>query len=414
MISLSDLQRDWPELRTRKIFLACSGGVDSIVLLHILKQLEADLTVLHINYGLRGADSDGDEAFVRAVCAQNGIPCRVRHAETKKILAEQGGNLQETARKIRYGWFEEVLTEHAGGLVALGHHADDQVETFFQHIARKSGIPGMAGMLARHGKFIRPLLAYDKADLQAWARQNNFSWREDVSNSGDAYTRNRLRNVFLPEMYSQVPDLKSSVLTLVDKFQQTQLSLESAVKEQLLAIRETGRWPFEAYDVATAEEKVEILRSLQIRARHMAVLDQLRRVQKGGRCVVDHCTITREQNYFFLQWEVADRDLQLRIEVVTALPDHFSKEIIFLDPEKLRGSLQLRLWKTGDRMQPIGLKGTKLISDILTESGLPSHMRAQALVLTDDCDIHWCVGLKVGAKACADALAGTIWRVSTG
>lgn len=412
MISLSDLKRDWPELRTHKVFLACSGGVDSMVLLHVLTQLQTDLTVLHVNYKLRGADSDADEALVLAVCTEQNIPCLVHQAETKKILAAAGGNLQETARRIRYDWFREILMKYPESLIALGHHADDQVETFFQHIARKSGVVGMAGMLARHDSFVRPLLHWDKADIQTWAGQNHLSWREDISNSGDAYTRNRLRNIFLPQAYLQVPDLKKSVLTLVEKFQQTQQILETAVRRQLLAIRETGHWDFQDFDCSTTEEKVEILRSLKIRSRHVAVLEQLRQAQKGGRCEVDSCTITREQDHFFLQWEAVSNHPQLNIEIVRELPDNFSKEAVFLDPEKVKGKLQLRHWKTGDRMQPIGLKGTKLISDILTESGVSSHLRASALVLTDDVTIHWCVGLKVGAKACADASAKTIWCVS--
>jgi tRNA(Ile)-lysidine synthase len=412
MISLSDFQLRWQALREAKVFLACSGGVDSIVLLHLLQQTGASVSVLHVNYQLRGEASDGDEMLVRNLCLEKDIPFQVRHVDMKKILAENGGNLQEVARAIRYDWFREVLAQDPESWIALGHHADDQVETFFQHLARKSGILGMAGMLERHGRFIRPLLAYDKTEIYTFAHQHALSWREDVSNSGDAYTRNRLRNSILPELYAHIPGLKNSVLTLVEKFQQTQLQLETEVSGQLSEIRATGRWPFVAYDAATPEQIAEILRSLGIRASHVPVIAQLRQSQKGGKVSIDQCNITREQDHFFLSWEAENNTFTLHIEVVAELPETFSKETIFLNPLKLHGKLQLRLWKTGDRMQPIGLNGTKLISDILTESGMPSHARAQALVLADDLDIHWCVGLKVGEKACADASTRTIWQVS--
>jgi tRNA(Ile)-lysidine synthase len=412
MISLSDFQLRWSTLRNAQVFLACSGGVDSVVLLHLLKQAGAAISVLHVNYQLRGAASEGDEMLVQHLCMENDIPFQVRRVDTKKILAENGGNLQELARELRYDWFREVLAQDPESFIALGHHADDQVETFFQHLARKSGILGMAGMLERNGRFIRPLLTYDKDEIYAFAHQNQLSWREDVSNSGSAYTRNRLRNLLLPELYVQLPDLKKSVLTLVEKFQQAQQELESEVGEQLSQIRRTGHWPFAAYDAATSAQIAEILRSLGIRSSHVPILAQLRQSQKGGKINVDHCTITREQDHFFLGWRAEDKVFALRIEVVSELPETFSKQAVFLNPLKLHGKLRLRPWKTGDRMQPIGLNGTKLISDILTESGMPSHARAEALVLTDDRDIHWCVGLKVGAKARADASTRTIWQVS--
>ncbi len=401
MIRISDFQQNWKHLQSKKLFLACSGGVDSMVLLHLLRQSGANLTVLHVNYQLRGEDSEGDEQLVRKTCETLQIPLKVKKLNTKSLL-EKSGNLQEITRKFRYAWFRNILSQDENNLIVLGHHQDDQVETFFQHLARRSGITGMACMLEEHAGITRPLLQYSKEEIYAFAKENKLAWREDLSNAGNTYTRNKLRNVILPKLEKEIPGLRQSVLVLVKAFQETQKVLEMEVSPVLQEIKESGNWFLTDYDLLSIESQAEVLRSLGIRQTFIAEIQKIRFSQKGKRLLVDGFVITRESNCLHFEKTGTNVDFKLNVKRVYQLPDAFNKDIIYLDALKINGVLQLRKWKTGDRMQPVGMKGTKLISDLLNDAKIPAYQKEKVLVLTDDTKILWCVGIKVSAEAIPD------------
>lgn len=413
MIKVSDFQRDWEKLRERHVFLACSGGVDSMALLHLLKIFTDKLTVLHINYQLRGADSDADEALVREACAASGVPLLTRTFDTRKAL-EKGGNLQDIARKFRYDWFRELLAQDKQNCIVLGHHRDDQVETFFQHLARKSGIMGMAGMLEDHAGIVRPLLKYTKQEIYAFAQANKIAWREDLSNTESAYTRNKLRNLILPALEKEIPELSASVMVLVQAFQQTQQEIEKKVMPVAEAIAATGNWPLEDFDSRSGEEKAEVLRKLGIRQPFIAEIEKIRFSQKGKKLFVGDYEITREKDA--LHFELRNGKVQalsqtLNIQPVASLPEIFDKNVLYLDAGKIQGDLQLRTWQLGDRMKPAGLKGSKLISDILKDAKLPAHAKKHVQVVTDDVRILWCVGICVSSEGIATASSSEILKV---
>ena len=201
----------WQNLRSKNVFLACSGGVDSMVLLHLLRSLNVNLTVIHVNYQLRGEDSNYDAELVEKTCHQLNIPVNIRTVDLKKWL-ENGGNLQDEARKVRYRWFHEILAKDERNTIALAHHQGDQVETFLMNLARKSGVLGMACMKQEHNGIVRPLLYFSKAEILKYASNHSIQWREDQSNKSNNYTRNRLRNEFIPLLKTEFTNFNQSVL----------------------------------------------------------------------------------------------------------------------------------------------------------------------------------------------------------
>lgn len=412
MIRISDFTDKWKHLQDKNIFLACSGGVDSMVLLHLLSGLSNKVTVLHINYQLRGEDSDLDEKLVRETCLQYEKAYLVKRIETKNILSRTGGNLQDFARKIRYNWFAEIIAENENNVIILGHHQDDQVETFFQHIARKSGIMGMAGMLENHNHILRPLLSHSKEEIYAFARANGIVWREDISNEGNDYTRNKLRNILIPEVEKEIPDLKTSVLTLVKAFQETQKIMEAKVKHLVDQIHQVGTWGLSDFDACSEEEKAEILRQLGIRQTFIAELNKIRFAQKGKKITADGFEIVREAAAFHLVKAESNKRFHLKVEKVVELPTVFDQQVIYLDAAKIKGELKLRKWQQGDRMRPIGLNGSKLISDILTAAKVLTSSRNEALILEDEEKIIWCVGIKISSLAIATSESVRILKVS--
>jgi tRNA(Ile)-lysidine synthase len=218
--------------------------------------------VLHVNYSLRGLESQEDEAFLSALCFDLNIPISVNRIDFNSVLKKEKSNLQESARDFRYRWFSSFLEKDESAVLVLAHHLDDQIETFFQHLARKSGIMGMACMLQRNGQFTRPLLQYSKTDIIEYAIENKVSWREDSSNAFNKYTRNKLRNNFIPFVEAQVPSLKKSVQILIAIFQSEIKAITLSVSPIFDRVRTEKQIQFSDFDILSDEQGVELMRLL--------------------------------------------------------------------------------------------------------------------------------------------------------
>ncbi len=182
-----------------RILLAVSGGIDSMYLANRAPELfpGARFAVAHCNFALRGAESDADEAFVRAWCAEHGLECFVKRFDTRGHAAEHGVSIEMAARDLRYAWFAEL--RRAGGFdaVAVAHNADDNAETLLLNLLRGTGTRGLRGM-GDHDGIVRPLLDIPREDIRAWMTARGLAWREDSTNADSAPKRNRIRNEVFP------------------------------------------------------------------------------------------------------------------------------------------------------------------------------------------------------------------------
>lgn len=260
-------------------YVACSGGVDSMVLLSILHQLSKKIHVLHVNYHLRGEASNLDQQVIEDYCKQHSIPSSIHSVELNKEL-ENGGNLQDIARKVRYEFFKKHTTEPNSKIV-LAHHADDQIETFLLNIARKAGVMGLACMLPEHGQIIRPLLPFSKKDIVEYAKEEGIVWREDLSNQSNKYRRNSIRNVFLPEIEAQLPEFRESCLYLIKQFQRNQLEIEQKIKKLTHTIQQENLLLYSDFDSLTEVEHIELLRQLAIPFGFLKEFKKLRMAENG-------------------------------------------------------------------------------------------------------------------------------------
>ncbi len=182
-----------------RILLAVSGGIDSMYLANRAPELfpGARFAVAHCNFGLRGAESDGDEAFVRAWCTEHGMECFTERFDTRAYAAEHGQSIEMAARELRYAWFWRLLDEQGFDAVAVAHNADDNAETLLLNLLRGTGTRGLRGMGDRDG-IVRPLLETSRAEIREWMEAHGLPWREDSTNADSSPKRNRIRNEVFP------------------------------------------------------------------------------------------------------------------------------------------------------------------------------------------------------------------------
>jgi tRNA(Ile)-lysidine synthase len=387
-------------------FIACSGGVDSMALANIMLKAELPIELVHVNYGLREQDSDDDQLFLEEWCRENNIQLHTKRINLKEYLTENGGNLQEEARKVRYAFFEELLNTK-GGKIVLAHHADDQAETFLLNLARGGGMMGLSGMIESNGEYLRPLLPLRKEEILKTAKEFGWTWREDCSNSESKYSRNKLRNIILPKLIENHPECVEDINYLMGVFQSSQEHLERTISTLINEFPESNAIPIDTFISLNDVEKIEMLRQFGI---PLSYLDEVNKLVKSEKGKVVHLSgkkkrkIIREANTFFIEEEANDDEFygSLLIEEVSSLPKEYNKSAIYLNPERIVGALHLRFWKIGDRMKPIGINGSKLISDILNDAKVPHHQRKKQCVVTDDERILWCVGHAVSREAIAN------------
>ena len=398
-------------------FVAVSGGVDSMLLLELMFQEKLPIHVLHVNYNLRGVESEKDEHLVRNYCESNKIPLTIESMYLKEKLVANGGNLQNEARKVRYHFFQKELNKVSNSKLVLAHHLNDQLETFFLQLLRKSGIAGLSGMKPVNNKFLRPLLNFKKEEIYSLAIDRKISWREDKSNAENDYNRNRLRNEIIPYLRYEIPSLENSILLLQEIFQGNLLETNQKINEIHLEIEKLNYLKVVTWNKLQSIEKIELLKKLAIPTYLFDAFNKLAQAQKGAKIQWNtdlmQKLVIRENDYF--QFITNNKEFKLpkiEIEKTTYLPSTFSKSIIFLDESKIIGEISIRKWQIADRIFPIGIKGSKLISDVITDAKIPNHLRENQLVIIDEEKILACLNLCIDRRAIATKFSKEIISVS--
>lgn len=395
-----------------KHFIAVSGGVDSMVLLHLMKASNLAFEVLHVNYHLRGEASNLDQELIEKYCIQNNIEFHVLDADPK-AFNQPGVNLQNEARKTRYEWFE-TFTQNTFPLL-LAQHQDDQIETFYMNFHRKSGIMGLSCMLEQDHLKWRPLLHYTKEEIYNYAKVHSIEWREDQSNASLKYQRNIWRNVLIPSLMTHQKDLKSSILLLIQSFQAQRFIIEKKISKVHQQIQKEQQLTFEQFTHLNDDELVCLAHFLEMSYGQMVEWKKLLTSSNGAQMLLNNCefdSITKENDHFYFSKENSSNPPMWNEEIVKGIPSAFDIHTLYLDKTKLKGTLKCRLWQSGDRLYPIGLNGSKLVSDILKDAKIPHHQKKHQWVLHDDEHLICCVGVKIDRRKIASKNTINILKVS--
>jgi len=210
------VQNDMRQFQSSKLLLAVSGGVDSMVLLHLLKKSKIHFEVAHCNFNLRGDESEKDYLLVKKTCLQYDIVFNGKKFDTTLFAQEKGVSIQMAARELRYNWFYEIIQTKKLQYLVVAHHKNDQSETILLNILRCKGSFSWEGMSFFKNNIIRPLLNYSKQELINYAKENKIEWREDSSNEKSDYQRNFIRNIIIPELEKQFPSAENNLLQFAE------------------------------------------------------------------------------------------------------------------------------------------------------------------------------------------------------
>jgi tRNA(Ile)-lysidine synthase len=206
-----------------KILLAVSGGIDSMVMLHLLNQLNILTGVAHCNFQLRGSESDEDAQFVQTSSEMLGLPFYLAKFETEAYAEENHISIQMAARELRYTWFENIRKSNNYTYIATAHNADDSAETFFINLSRGCGLDGLTGIRQKSGHIIRPLLFANRNDIKEYARRKGINFREDSSNATDKYLRNFIRHNVMPVMDEAHSNFRKGIQTTLQNLVDNQV-----------------------------------------------------------------------------------------------------------------------------------------------------------------------------------------------
>jgi tRNA(Ile)-lysidine synthase len=388
-----------------------SGGRDSVCLLDVLVSIAGPeaVTALHVNYGLRGEESDGDERHVRELCEQLGVVCACSAAPAPPVR----GNLQSWARDLRYA---RALEHSSTALIATGHTASDQAETVLYRLAASPGRRALLGMAPREGRLVRPLLGLTREQTAAHCEARGLRWREDSSNSSRHYVRGRVRHGVLPELRAVHPSAEENLLRSVEI-----LRAESAVLDGVVDVALAGRRRIALTRLAelpAALARLVVIRLAEdaagepvagVGGRLRELLALARRggsatldVGGGTRAVVEYGVLrfTRESavavpgaESLDLPGAVAFGSWELRATLEPAGAASLAGaggEVGMLDADLLAaGPLTVRAWRAGDRMRPLGLDGSKSLADLFTDRRIPRSQRACMPIVLSDAEIAW-------------------------
>ena len=403
-----------------KVILALSGGIDSMVLADLLLKAKVEFVAAHCNFHLRGEESDGDEKFVRDYAERNGIQCFVKHFETEKYVAEQGISIEMAARDLRYSWFEELRQQLNYDKIAIAHHADDQAETFFINLLRGAGLNGLKGMKPQNGVVIRPLLWASREQIRKYAVENHIVWREDHTNVESVYLRNRIRNQLLPVFDELQPKARQGLYKSLEHLSAENELYRELLQEKLGQIIEYNgdiqRIPHSAFLIQHSSFQLlfEWLRQYGFNTDQCHFIYDAIGTGIGNQyCSPTHCVVIGRDDLQLSEIkEKTDDEIQIQIgeeEILSPIHLRFSKlektadfiinkssDVAQLDADKLRFPLALRHWRHGDRFCPLGMKGSKLLSDFFVDQKFSEFQKQNVwLLVSADGDILWVVGYRI-------------------
>jgi len=398
------------------ILVEVSGGIDSVVLLDLLDKAGFAVAIAHCNFRLRGAESDGDEHLVSDLAKKYDAPLFKTSFDTTQYAQENKISIEMAARDLRYQWFETIRSTHHFDCIAVAHHRDDQLETFFLNLARGTGLTGLTGMRPVNGKIVRPLLFASRDEIELYRHENFLDFREDSSNQSLDYQRNKIRHTLLPVMETLNPSFREGLIRTMSYLEDVSKICDKAIHQswERVALRK-GK----DYLISIAELKLldplptylfEFLKPFGFNS--MVVSDIVSSldgtsgkqfISPTHRLVRDRESLILTQSFpenrkqFYLEEGMTElaHPVHLRISVAEK-KDKFkistSRFVACIDHDCVQFPLLIRKWQQGDYFKPLGMNGFKKISDFFIDAKLSLPEKENIWILANGEQVIWIIG----------------------
>jgi tRNA(Ile)-lysidine synthase len=387
---------------TDTLLVAVSAGVDSMSLLHALTHLNVKVAVAHCNYGLRGFDSDSDAALVQQFCIAHSIPFHATKFETQVMADASGASVQMVARNLRYSFFEGIMHVWGYSFTLLAHHADDRVESLLLNLIRGTGYRGLMGMPSKRGRFLRPMLSIRRSEIETYATENLVPFRSDASNQETKYRRNRVRLHLLPMLRLLAPDIDDHLIQLCESFERHLPAFEDRIAAEMHRLSEfhDGALRLDRNAMLLHPFRFtltkELLRPMGFSSAQVHELLHLLPTSFGMLETGSHRLYAEGDAHVVVSTEVMNMPPELskwvgpRSAYESLKSNH---NTVLLDADLIDpNALTVRKWAAGDSLRPLGMKGSKNVSDLLTDRKLSPCEKDRTWVLTHGEMIVWVIG----------------------
>lgn len=410
------ITKNFPFLKDKKLLLAISGGIDSVVLHHLFNQLKIDISLAHCNFKLREKESDLDEEFLKKLAKTNNNPIFTIQFDTLNFAKENKLSTQIAARELRYNWFKELIETYHFDYVLTAHHADDNLETFLINLTRGSGLDGFTGIPKKNGNIVRPLLPFSRDEILTYAKENNIAWREDASNASTKYIRNKIRHQVVPVLKEINPSLLETFAKSLENLQESQQIIEDRIEDISSKII--------TKDISNTIEilKINIYKIHQL-SNPKAYLYQLLKeynftewndvyallsAQTGKQIYSKTHRLLKDRTFLIVSkldlstseditFEIQKDQSEITTPIHLFLEDIDAKSIenkqtIYIDKDLLKYPLLVRKWKNGDYLYPTGMQGKKKLSKYFKDEKFSLLEKEQTWLLCNaDNEIIWVI-----------------------
>ncbi|NRD21229.1 tRNA lysidine(34) synthetase TilS [Winogradskyella eckloniae] len=407
-------------LKEAKLLIAISGGIDSVVLAHLCQNLNLNFSLAHCNFNLRAEESDKDEAFVVELAEDLNVEVFIQNFDTEAYVTEHKRSIQMAARELRYDWFKELAAQLNFDFILTAHHADDNLETFLINFTRGTGLNGLTGIPIVNENVVRPLLPFSRIQIEAFAKVNQITWREDASNASRKYLRNKLRHEVVPILKEINPQLLDSFQNTLSHLNDTQLIVEDQLMDfkkraiiseddlgttykisEFKAVKNPKAYLFELFKNYGFTEWNDVVDLLDAQSGKLVKSNSHRLIKHREFLILTDLNDSERREASLL---VSENDNEVEtlfgnmcfneVDTISETSNH----IIYVDKDLLKFPLKLRLWKEGDTFQPIGMTGKKKISKYLKDEKCSLVEKENTWVLTSENKVIWVVGKRADER----------------